>query len=90
MIPNFKPLNPWGRSMPKPRPRFANGTNPYLEPLYQVHVELTESGKTIPVGPKWPKQAAEQFIMAINAKIAEGKERAWANPHLVPATSKLI
>lgn len=87
MIPNFKPLNPWGRPMPKIQGP-SGSTELNIEPLYQVHVELRD-GKAIPVGPKMVKHMAEEFLMAINTKIVQGKEKEWANPTLLPVRSKL-
>lgn len=78
MIPNFKPMNPWGRPMPAPK-------RPIKEKppsLYQVFVETTE-GKEIPVGPRVTQEVAERFCEAIGVMIGRGKEKNWSNPRLV-------
>jgi len=54
------------------------------EPLYQVNVE-TRDGKVLPVGPKAGRQFCERIVVAINAQIIKGREKVWANPHIVAA-----
>ena len=75
-IPDFKPLNPWGRPMPEPE-------RPPRPPLWQVHVSDRSRGRVIPVGPRMGKEYAEMFRLAISNQIHLGAERRWANPHLV-------
>ena len=80
--PDFNPINPHGRPMPAPpRPFKAKP-----ECLYQVQVEDTATGRPKLVGPRMVLQAAEQFREAISIMIVRGKEKAWANPHVVPVT----
>jgi hypothetical protein len=74
----FKPLNPYGRAMPK----VARASR---EPLYQLCVKVVDTGKLIRVGPMIGKDAAEQFLFTLNKTIAAGLEKQWAEPHLVLA-----
>ena len=83
MLPNFKPMNPWGRPMPKPSREIKKAP----PSLYQVHVELTSTGKQIPVGPKVNLELAERICEAIGVMIARGKEKTWSNPVLVETRS---
>lgn len=73
--PGFRPLNPWGRPMPKPE-------RPPRPPLWQVFVK-EPGGRVIPVGPQGPKETAEMFCIAIGEQIALGAERRWSSPHIV-------
>ena len=70
--------------MPKPARPLRD--KPAAASLYQVNVELTANGRVIPVGPRLEQQTAEQFCAAINVQIVHGKEKRWANPHVVPVT----
>ena len=79
----FKPMNPWGRPMPKPK-RPVRDKPPER---FQVHVERTSDGVTIPVGPKMDPDGAAQFCEAINRMIAAGREKSWNNAHVVRSTS---
>lgn len=74
----FKPLNPWGRPMPKPSRPMASKKLA----RYQVHVE-TRDGQVIPVGPSATQQFAEMLCEAIGRQIGQGKEKTWSNPHIV-------
>ena len=74
-FPGYKPLNPWGRPMPKYAPK------PKLE-RYQVFVELPDHG-LLGVGPKGPEDFLRPFCRSIEEQIALGKERHWRNPHIV-------
>ena len=76
MIENYRPLNPWGRAMPKP----ARAPRPDV--LYQVRVR-TRRGAYIPVGPRTTKDAAESLLVAINGQLALGREKDWTDPHIV-------
>lgn len=76
----FRPVNPWGRAMPKPSRKIAVGV-PSRDELYQVHV-TTETKKDIPVGPALLKEIAEGFCMAIGVEISKGHERSWSNPRV--------
>lgn len=86
MLKDFRPLNPWGRAMPKPVRPVRDAS--IFTALFQVHVELRHKpGRCIPVGPKLTQEAAEMFRIAIAAQIAHGKEKRWANPYLVLAST---
>lgn len=78
-IPDFKPLNPWGRPMPTPEraPR---------PPLYQVHVTDKRDNREKPVGPRMQEEFAEMFRLTIQNQISLGAERRWIEPHLVMIT----
>jgi hypothetical protein len=83
MLPSdFRPLNPHGRPMPAP-PRPIRSKP---EPLFQVQVEDTRSGRAKLVGPRLVGQAAGMLCEAINREIAAGREKAWSNAHVVPVT----
>lgn len=79
---DFNPINPHGRPMPAP-PRPIK-TKP--EALYQVQVEDTRTGRAELVGPRMVGEAAGMFCEAINREIAAGREKSWANAHVVPVT----
>lgn len=57
-----------------------------LEPqqLYQIWVEVVGRKETIPVCPKMPEEFCEAILIEMNAQIALGKEKTWANPHILP------
>lgn len=78
-FPNFKPLNPWGRPMPKAPPK------PEL-PSHQLFVEQFNPWgvkEIVALGPK----ASEDFLLplkgAIEEQIALGNEKHFRNPHIV-------
>lgn len=76
-IPDFKPLNPWGRPMPLPE-------RPPRPALYQVHVkDKRVGGKVIAVGPKMVHEYAEMFRLTIANQISLGAERRWTEPHVL-------
>lgn len=57
--------------------------------LYQVNVE-TRDGRVVAVGPKASeRQFCERLVVAINAQIIAGRERLWANPHIVTTPAVL-
>ena len=72
--PDFKPLNPWGRSMPK--------APPPPEPLHQVFVMDPLKG-AIPVGPKMGKQFCDAIADVIRQNILNGMEHRWSDPVVV-------
>lgn len=76
--PDFKPLNPWGRRMPKLTKNFTD------EPrkLYQVWVD-DRDGKAMALGPKVIRAVADEFLATVNKVIIhEGPRATWANPRL--------
>lgn len=92
----FKPLNPWGRAMPKPKREMRSAAP---EQLYQVFVELTKpfrhpsgmvlkKGSLMPVGPKWAVGFAEQFCAKIREQITLGNEKSWNNPQVMACVAK--
>lgn len=80
-FPDFKPLNPHGRPMPRPEREVRR--TPVTEELWQIHV-ITQREGTLPVGPKMPREALEPVIAAMRVAIAPG----WSNPHLVRVPSR--
>jgi hypothetical protein len=84
----YRPLNPWGRKMPKPArrlnppPVFEKG-EAKITYLWQVEVSRVGDKLPIRVGPKMVKDLAEHFCSAINVQISLGKERRWTEPRLV-------
>lgn len=75
----FKPMNPWGRPMPKPSRTMRKAPLP----LFQVFVEETKTGKHLAVGPKMEQEQAEKFCEAIGVMIGRGLEKTWATPTVV-------
>ena len=71
----FRPLNPWGREMPKVK-------RPVREPLYQLIVTRVGRGM-IPFGPKMKKDAVDQLFEAVSAGIRVGVEKELTDPHVV-------
>ena len=92
-FPDFKPLNPHGRPMPKP-------SRPILHPeregkpanmkLYQIWADDAHFGKRVPLSVKAPKDFLEPSMYALNKLIIEGLERRWTNPSLDPAEPMLV
>lgn len=79
-FPDFVPLNPWGRPMPKPErePRPA---------LFQVVVRDKKRGnKETRVGPQVAKEIAEMFCATIVQQIKSGAERQWTDPIVLQMT----
>lgn len=74
---DFKPFTVGGGKAPK------GWKSPVRTPRYQVQVEVTRTGRTIPVGPAIEKGVAEQFAAEIRKQIKNGHETRWSNPHLV-------
>lgn len=82
-FPDFVPLNPWGRPMPKP-------AQPPRPPVSQVVVrDLRDGGKELRVGPKWPAECAAMLCQAIEREIAAGREKRWADPVVVTFTAEI-
>ncbi len=79
-MPDFRPLNPWGRAMPKPKRPVR--TKPVIHDLYQLFVTRNEDGRRICVGPRVIKPVVEEFCQAVNLMIASGKEKAWREPSI--------
>lgn len=73
-MPDYKPLNPWGRAMPKPvrAPR---------APLYQLIVR--RKGVQMPYSPKLHREFLEPLLEAINTAIRLGVEKEMTDPHIV-------
>lgn len=77
---DFKPMNPWGRPMPKLSKNFLEKNE--ARKLYQVWVDDRE-GRASPLGPKVIKVVADEFLVAIKkAIINEGPRSAVVNPRL--------
>ena len=75
-IPDFKPVNPYGRPMPKVE-------RPVREDLYQCVVKDWLGAETI-IGPRMGQTAVERLVMAINARVASGEEKDWQSALAVP------
>lgn len=77
--PPFKPLNPWGRAMPKVKRK------PALPFLVQVYVE-TDAGEHLPISPKWSgedaMEAAGAICEAANTAILKRIRPEWVNAYL--------
>lgn len=90
-MPGFRPMNPWGRSMPKltrPMPHEREGKPPHMQ-LFQIWADDAHFGKRMPLGPKMPKEVLEAPLYALNKLIIEGMEKRWSNASLEPATAVL-
>ena len=77
-FPNYKPLNPWGRVMPKAKRIKSREPTP----LYQVMVE-TDDGTQLPVGPKLDQVTAGRCCEAISKTLIHAKGSTWHNPTVV-------
>ena len=73
---DFRPLNPWGRPMPKPKRKATDAE------LYQVFVKRNRDGAIIPFGPAVMQEVAEELLVAINGQLALGNEKLISEPHL--------
>lgn len=78
-FPDFRPIN----KLPEHELR-ALARRAVRPVLYQVWVEDLAARATIPVGPKCAQNTASALAFAIAEQVALGRERLWANPHLVP------
>lgn len=79
-MPDFYPVNPWGRDMPKPE-------RPPRPPLYQVVVLDKRRGNAeTRVGPMCPHENAAMLCEAINQQIALGAEKQWTDPIVLKMT----
>ena len=79
-IPDFRPINPWGRAMPKP-------TRPYREKpishaLYQVEIDLRRGGKKR-VGPQWAEEMAGSLAETINRALILRPDDEWGRARVV-------
>jgi hypothetical protein len=79
-FPDYRPLNPWGRPMPrtgrKPRPQ-----------LWQI--VLRRHGKEVPFGPKMPKEVLEPFFKTVELGIRTGQHPELSSPHMVMVDNPL-
>lgn len=77
---DYRPLNPWGRAMPKA---------PALpEPACSLYVRSRKQGKQVRVGPKMAYQYLEPLMMQINKAAALGAEQDWCDARIVKPTRK--
>lgn len=84
-MPDFVPLNPWGRGFPK---ELLN--RPPRPVLCQVIVRDRKNGnKELRVGPKMAKEFAEMLRFTIEQQVRNGAERQWFDPVVVPVTGEL-
>ena len=69
-------------------PEIAAGmTKPKIEePLYQVVAIDRETRRLTPVFPAVIKSVAEEFLVAMNAMIAAGRDKNYVGPIVVPVT----
>ena len=78
----FRPLNPWGRSMPKVAARSGPPQ------LWQVFVTWPARGRhPIAIGPRMEKSFAEALCETITNAVRCGAEREWTNPHIEKVAS---
>ncbi len=77
----FRPLNPWGRAMPKVPQR----SKPQL---YQVVVRSRKLGREMPVGPRSERKLVDHLFEMIMRGIQLGTERDWSAPHIVAVKSE--
>ncbi len=75
----FRPLNPWGRDMP----RVPQRERPQL---WQVVV--THKGREIPIGPKCERSMVDHLFEMIEQGIRLGTEHDWSKPHIVAVASE--
>jgi hypothetical protein len=68
---------------PIPGDILARMTKPKDETLYQIWVEVFGKSEPIPICPKMPEEFCEAILIEINAQISLGKEKKWANPHIL-------
>lgn len=61
------------------------------EQLFEVWAERTDTGQLVqvPFFPRIGHEAAEEFASLMRKMIAEGKEKRFSNPQLVPHLGKL-
>lgn len=76
----FRPLNPWGRAMPKV-PQRKGAVD---EPLYQIEV-TNRAGKAERLGPQASYQFVEMWLIAIKTAIAMGGAQVYSEPRMVRA-----
>lgn len=85
-FPDFVPLNPWGRAMPKVAAREKPA-------VWQLVVrDLRDGGKELRVGPKTDaesKWVIEMLAETIRQQVALGREKRWRDPVLVNFTAEL-
>jgi hypothetical protein len=73
---DFRPLNPWGRAMPKsPRPDKHD--------LYQLIVWDISRRQEVRVGPQMAQEFVEGLAAAMRAEIAAGRDQRWSDPTVV-------
>lgn len=82
-FPDFVPMNPWGRAMPKIAPRIK-------PPVHQVVVrDMAHGGVETRIGPKCDLECAEMLCMTIKQQIALGREKVWRDPVVITLTAEL-
>lgn len=83
-FPDFVPLNPWGRGMPKVAPRDKPA-------VFQLVVrDLHNGGRELRVGPKCGvPDVPEALCIAIKEQIGLGRETRWADPQVINFTAEL-
>lgn len=76
----FRPLNPWGRAMPKAKKKGVP------DPLYSVRAD-TVDGETIDISPKFGgedgREAAERICEAANTAIVKRIRTEWLTAYVV-------
>ncbi len=80
-FPGYKPVNPWGRAMPKPKRAYRQ--KPIREELFQVVMEYRD-GRREPLGPAANQDFIGTLAEGINAQIALGKGGEYGVAHVVP------
>ena len=75
----FRPLNPWGRAMPKVKQRER-------PQLYQVVIRY--KGREMPYGPKASRAFVEQLYEAVSAACRLGVVKDIRDPYIAAVKSK--
>jgi hypothetical protein len=92
-FPDFRPMNPWGRAMPKPSrpmPHPEREGRPGNMRLYQIWADDVHFGYRVPVGPKVAKEILEPGFEQLCRNIIDGTETRWKNASLDPAEPMLV
>ena len=85
-FPGYKPLNPWGRAMPKPKRAYRQ--KPIHEELFQLVMEYRD-GRREALGPAANKDFIGNLAECINAQISLGKGGEYGLAHVVPVKPAL-
>jgi len=76
-LPDFRPMNPGGRPMPKP-------VRKPVPRMHQIFVEQP-GGAMLAIGPKAAAEFLEPLLLNINRLVSLGQASGWGTAHLLPA-----